>query len=318
MSFLHSSETPMSQHEMSRYVQTQEYASAPGQQQAATLAPLGYSDDSMRKRESIKATSHDYQEGDFVCPGFFRLISPDCFVFKFISQDWHYDMRREAQPILPFLYLGPLGCVRDREYLRKEGITLLLAIRDKRSAQARLVSGERTAAELGIEADFVDVTGHQELISMFPRAIRRINDHLASQDHGKLPSHIPKKVLVFCESGNDRSAAVVITYMMAMFSLKAEKAMKAVQSQRFCVTLDEGWRQLFSSFETILEAKRDVEHVRRANSSRSHSSSKVSKKRNLEDSHVEEVKEGSVMDTDGNEYEDWEARKPVAPFQDRA
>lgn len=318
MSFRHPLETPMSQHEMSHYVQTQEYGSAPGQQQPAALAPLGYSDDSMRNRESIKVTSHDYQEGDFVCPGFFRLIKPGCFVFKFTSQEWHYDMRREAQPILPFLYLGPLGCVRDREYLRKEGITLLLAIRDERSAQARVVSGERAAAELGIEADSVDVTGHQELISMFPRAIRRINDHIASQDHRNISSRTPRKVLVFCESGNDRSASVVITYMMAMFSLKADKAMKAVQSQRFCVTLDEGWRLLFSSFETILEAKRDVERVRRANLSRSVSSSSASKKRNLDDSHVEEVMEGSMMDMDGSEYEGWEARKPVAPFQDRA
>lgn len=316
MSFLNPSETPMSQNEPSHYVQTQEYASAP-HQQPMSLAPLGYIDDSMRRRESIRATSHDYPEGDFVCPGFFRLIKPGCFVFKFISQEWSYDMRRAAQPILPFLYLGPLGCVRDREYIRKEGITLLLAIRDSRSAQARLVSGERTAAELGIEADFVDVTGHQELISMFPCAIRRINDHLASQDQSKLPAHMPRKVLVFCESGNDRSAAVVTTYMMAMFSMKAEKAMKAVQSQRFCVTLDDDWRLLFSSFETILEAKRDVERVRRANISRSHSSSSVSKKRNLDDSCDEEVMEGSTMDMDGKEYENWEARKPVAPFQDR-
>lgn len=309
----------MSQHEQSHYVQTQEYTSGPALPQLSALDPFCYSDDSISKRESIRATSHDYMEGDFVCPGFFQIVNPACFVYKFLPQDWRYDMRRTAQSILPFLYLGPLGCLRDREYLRKEGITLLFAVRDDRSAQARLVSGEKAATELGIEADFVDVTGNQELISMFPHAIRRINDHIASQDSSRLPADTPKKVLVFCESGNERSAAVVITYMMTMFSLDANMAMRVLQNRRFCVTIEDGLRQLLESFESILEAKRDVERVRRAaiaNSGLAPSSATAPRKRNLADSHVDEVTEYSVTDMD--ESEERNGRRRVAPFQDRA
>lgn len=313
-----SPETPMSQHEQSHYAQAQEYTAGPALPQISTLTPFCYSDDSMNKRESIRATSHDYKEGDFVCPRFFQIVNPARFVFEFLPQDWRYDMRRTAQSILPFLYLGPLGSIRDRDYLRQEGITLLLAVRNDRSVQARLVSGEKPATELGIEADFVDVASNQELISIFPRAIRRINDHIASQDNSRLPAHTPKKALVFCESGNERSAAVVITYMMTMFNLSASMGMRILQSRRFSVTIQDSLRLLLESFESILKAKRDIEKVGRAAIASPNLPSPVTapQKRNLADSRFGEVSEDSMMDMD--ESEEWNGRRPMAPFQDRS
>lgn len=312
-------EVPMSQQEHSKYVQTQEYSSGNVQPyMPAPFTPIYYDDEGIRKQGDIRVTTHGFQEGDFVCSGFFNMVKPDAFIHKFLSQDWHYDMRRVAQPILPFLYLGPLACSKDRDFLRREGFTLLLAIRNERSAQARLVSGEKVAAELGIIADSVDVSGNQELISMFPRAIRRINDHVSCQDQTRIPSSVPKKVLVFCESGNERSAAVVITYMMVMFSLDAGTALKLVQNRRFCVCIEDALRHLLGSFESILEAKRDVERVRRAammNASLAPPEIAVTRKRSFTDSRVDEETEHDMMDVD--EELELDARKPMAPFQDR-
>lgn len=308
----------MSEREGSQYVRSQEYTSGKIQPIVSASTLSCFSDGGYTQEHSIEITSHDFKEGEFVCPGFFEMVNPDCFVQRFVTQDWHYGMRRVAQPILPFLYLGPMACLPDREYLRKEGFTLLLAIRNRRSAQARLVSGDKAAAELGIEADSVDVSDNQELISAFPRAIRRINDHVSSQGRGGFGSPIQRKVLVFCESGNERSAAVLITYMMVMFNMDATSALKILQNRRFCVCVEDDLGQLLVSFESILEAKRDVERVRRASIADSDLALppvSAPKKRNLADSYDDEEMEDSFMDVDGSE--EWDIRKPLAPFQDR-
>ncbi|KAI9923827.1 hypothetical protein ASPWEDRAFT_172017 [Aspergillus wentii DTO 134E9] len=312
-------EVPMNQQGLSTYVPTYEYTPGAVQPHISIAPPPIFDDDNLCNKDPISPASHEFQEGDFVCPGFFERVDLDSFVHRFQAQEWNYEMRREAQAILPFLYLGPLACLRDRIYLAKEGFTLLLAIRNKRSAQARLVSGERAAAELGIEADCVDVDNNQELISAFPRAIRRINDHISSPDMGL--SEIPhqKKILVFCESGNERSATVMIAYMMVMLNLDVSNALHVVQQRRFCVSIEEPLRQLLAFFESILVAKRDVEKAKRAaiaNSNLATPPMQISKKRSFDDRHGDEtMKDDDMeMDEDGDLAID---RRPMAPFRDR-
>lgn len=177
--------------------------------------------------------------------------------------------------ILPFLYLGPSAAAKDIAWLKEERITMLFAVRNTASAHARLLSGVKAAAELGIAADAVDVSGNQELIAAFPRAIKRINDHLTSflhrqamQDESKTengtPSIVdgrvygPGKVLVFCESGNERSAALVAAYLMAVYNMDFVQALQYIQSQRFCVAFDESLKSLLWAYNDILMATRDV------------------------------------------------------------
>lgn len=147
---------------------------------------------------------------------------------------------------------------------------MVLAVRNTRSAQAKVL-GSKTAEELGIESKAIDVAGNQELIAAFPRAIAVINTHLstmyqlqqakAAPSTSSGPAHssfVPGKVLVFCESGNERSATVVTAYIMAMYSMDLIKAVQIVQAQRFAVAFDDPLRNLLSTYEIILKAKRDV------------------------------------------------------------
>lgn len=184
--------------------------------------------------------------------------------------EWKYEQRRMAQQILPFLYLGPMSAAKDRGFLQKEGITMVIGVRNIMSAQAKLL-GSRAAQELGIDTAMIDVAGNQELIAAFPRAIESINSHLsamyqhdqvkrtqaAANGHPHLPS-TPGKVLVFCESGNERSATLVTAYIMAMYATDLVKAIQIVQAQRFAVAFDDSLRNLLSTYEIILKAKRDV------------------------------------------------------------
>ncbi|KAG9619567.1 phosphatases II, partial [Aureobasidium melanogenum] len=65
------------------------------------------------------------------------------------------------------------------------------------------------------------------------------------------------KVLVFCESGNERSAAVVAAYLMEILAdVDHIKAMQIVQAQRFCVNFDDNVKRLLQGYWDILQARR--------------------------------------------------------------
>lgn len=227
-------------------------------------------------------------------------------------------MRRQAQPILPFLYLGPSAATRDIDALKREGITMLLVIRNTMTAAARLLSGERVANQLKIVATAVDVDGNTELIAAFPRAIKIINDHLISAyrqrnfgglDVPNTTSPPPSgKVLVFCESGNERSAAVIAAYIMAMHDLDVVGAIQFIQSQRFCVAFDDGLKNLLYNYQQLLEARKSVSaghaQLRAPN---------VGAKRARDDS----VEEDTYMDLDdASDRERFRGRGGFAAFYD--
>lgn len=203
-----------------------------------------------------------------------RAIVQHRYVAYDHSNNWTYEDRRKAQEVLPFLYLGP-ATAKTIEWLRHHKITLLLAIRDQKSAQAGLLGAEKVAAELGIEFDSVNIANHQELIAAFPKANRVINEHLLriyreqkSQNpdslddkmdgEGQIVDVIKGKVLVYCETGNERSAAVAIAYIMSMYGLDVINATHFVSSQRFCIALNDRAMGLLVNFHDILQAQRDV------------------------------------------------------------
>ena len=233
-----------------------------------------------------------------------------------------------------------MGVARDQSFLQKEGITMILAIRNTMSAQARMLRS-KVAEELGIDSKAIDVAGNQELIAAFPRAIEIINAHLstmyqlqqAKTDGGKNPiqdgvSPVPGKVLVFCESGNERSATVVTAYIMAMYCLDLVKAVQVVQAQRFAVAFDDPLRNLLSTYDTMLQARRDV--FQAGNGVHKHREYGMlgildgktlekrgnSSKRTLDDAYDDD----DISMTDGDEHTGhgrYERRGGFAPFQDK-
>ena len=193
------------------------------------------------------------------------------------ASTWRYEARRQAQPILDFLYLGPSYVAKDAGFLRDTGITMLIAARDSRMAEARLMSVDRNALALGITTEYVDVSGNQELIRAFPLVVKKINDHLLDvyrsqavrtegsarqAQSGEIAinqgSFRRGKVLMFCETGNDRSAAIAAAYIMSLFNMDLVRTLQFIGFQRFCVNFDEETKQWLRSYEDILRAKRMV------------------------------------------------------------
>lgn len=258
---------------------------------------------------------------------------------KDIMPTWTYEKRRQAQMIIPSVYLGPSSAAKDREFLKREGITLLLVVRDTRSAVARLISGDKVAAELGIKSATVDIDGSQDLIAKFPEAIRLINDHLLSVYREQITTHpsphhlnssqerasIPGKVLVFCESGTDRSACVVAAYLMAMYNVTFVYAIQFIQSQRFCIALDAEKKGLLQAFQDIIDARVAVGcslglRSAQAQPSPSLSVPAKSNKRGIEDTMdvaMDEDNDASYRLIEETDRDRFEGRAAFAPYIDR-
>lgn len=211
---------------------------------------------------------------------------------------------------------------------------MLLAVRDIRVVHARLL-GSKAAVELGIPCSTVDTSGNQELIGQFPHGIEIINAHLSevhkqnqnSSITGKTPA--PGKVLVFCETGNERSAAMVAAYLMAMYSMDFVKAIQIIHAQRFSVAFDDSLRHLLHTFDCILQAKRDVVHSGQqrggatANGGAGSSSTPTNReilrkpsKRTLDETYEDDVDMDAEADRD--DVARFARRKGAAPFLDDA
>lgn len=175
-----------------------------------------------------------------------------------LTDDWRYEDRRKAQPILDYLYLGPMSVVRDIAWLQKQGITMLLVARDASMASMRSLTLDKAVAELGVELAFVDLSTSQELIRNFPSTVVLINQHLLRLNTAAREDPAAKqgKVLVMCDTGNERSAAIVTAYIMAMYGRDMISAIQFVSTQRFCTNFDDAMKQLLISYGDLLKAER--------------------------------------------------------------
>lgn len=190
------------------------------------------------------------------------------------ATNWAYEQRREAQRILDFLYLGPNNVIRDLDYLREQGITMIIVLRDSRLAGRPLQSLEAATTALGIEGMYVDVASDQQLIHGFSDTVRSINNHLLSvvknQAHKKTEDGQMMldadtkggKVLVAYQSGNDVAPVVVAAYMMAALGKDVATVVQFVCAQRFCCVFDENRKRLLMSWQDILRARAQVARAR--------------------------------------------------------
>ena len=176
---------------------------------------------------------------------------------------WEYSRRREAQMILPYLYLGPISAARDMEFLKREHITMLLAIRYTHGQQSKLMaSTAQAASNLRITYEEIDVQS-PHFVGSFSKSVDMINQHMSSIGSASMSPDdtqgIIGKVLVFCGSGNDVSAAVVAAYLMNMLEgVDHIKAMQLCQAQRFSAHFNDAMKTALQSYWDILCARRDV------------------------------------------------------------
>lgn len=169
---------------------------------------------------------------------------------------WSYEMRRTAQPVLDYLYLGPTSMVRDHSFHQKNNISMVAVVRDARMSGTPLLTVEKAAAACGFEQYYIDIENIYHLIKSLPEIIYNLNMHMIKMNDQSPPRR--GHILVTCDTGNDRSAAVVAAYVMAVFGAGMHKTLQFMNIQRFCTTFDEEIKRMLWTWEDILRASADV------------------------------------------------------------
>mmetsp|Transcript_23615 Transcript_23615/g.53656 ORF Transcript_23615/g.53656 Transcript_23615/m.53656 type:complete len:183 (-) Transcript_23615:8-556(-) len=153
--------------------------------------------------------------------------------------EWHYEMRRQMQEILPNLYLGPYGAAKDWESLSTCGVTHVLIVRS--TLERRL--DPKFPTQLQYHIVEVPEGPTENLILYFTECNRSIQSAISAGG----------KILVHCNAGLSRSAAVVVAYVMESMSMPFTEAIQLVQSRRCCIHISEALHNQLREFETIYQ-----------------------------------------------------------------
>ncbi|ATY67217.1 dual specificity phosphatase 3 [Cordyceps militaris] len=183
------------------------------------------------------------------------------------ASPWVYEQRRYFHSILDYMSLGPVSVVRDRAYLAREQISMIVHVRDARMPPTRAVD-DACRALPGLTKFEVAVRNDFDLLHQLPAIIHTINTHMIelSDETACQTDVTPRigRILVTCATGNDLSALLVAGYVMAMFGLSTSKVVGFVSLQRFCCTFDEDIKRILQTWEDILKATAVVSRDRAA------------------------------------------------------
>ncbi|GAA5969055.1 hypothetical protein JCM8115_000290 [Rhodotorula mucilaginosa] len=159
--------------------------------------------------------------------------------------DWKYEMRREAQEILPGLYVGPFQPSTKREILKNLGVTHILCIAETREAH---ILKPKFPGEFEYLIQDIRDADDQNLIRIFPQACQFIDGALENGG----------RVLVHCGDGISRSPAIVTAYVMIKTGLGHEDAFAFVQARRFCVAPRTEFVHQLEAYRPIIMASQAV------------------------------------------------------------
>jgi serine/threonine/tyrosine-interacting protein len=182
---------------------------------------------------------------------------------------WRYEHRREAQSVLPFLFIGPASFARDKEFLRQNGITMLFGVKPSKYSIFITGPAERSARELQIPFHLITADNVHDMTALYKSAIPQLNQHLSQMHalHQMNPQQHPSsgKIFLFCESGNHHSSALAAAYIMKTFhDVDHLKAMQCLMTSRFSCDFDETFRQSLLTWQNWLDAERSVNEALRS------------------------------------------------------
>ena len=187
------------------------------------------------------------------------------------------------------------------------------------------------AGQVCMEVRSIEAYNFYDLTSKLAEAASIISTHVARVRQHRLETTGQAtfgKVLVFCESGNEKSAAVVAAYLMqTLENIDHIRAMQIVQAQRFCVNFDDILKNILRSFWDIVQARRSIAALaqtsQQTSSSNAHAQSgllplppPMKQKRGIEDTRDDDDDTDMENGTEASDALRFSGRD-VTPFQDR-
>lgn len=159
--------------------------------------------------------------------------------------DWTYTKKREAQEIVPGVWLGPFGAARDQEFLKRANITDVLVVRAPE--EARIIAPKYPEF---IHYEVLECRDNpfENVIRFFP-AVKQLIDTVLSRG-GRL--------LIHGNAGMSRSAAFVVAYVMESFNLSSDQAHHYVLTRRHCISVNEGFRNQIREYEMLHKVQSQI------------------------------------------------------------
>lgn len=179
---------------------------------------------------------------------------------------WKYESRHTAQAILPFLHLGPAPVARDAMYLMQNNITMVIAVRSAQSARAqpKWLDPSRFPSCANLQTATFDVDSAFDVIQRIKPILKMMTDHLEARTVNTTASSlhdIGGKILVFCESGNDRSPVLIAAYLMLIYGLLWHESLNLIHGFRFSVALSTNMNEMLKTLEGMFRAEADTAAV---------------------------------------------------------
>lgn len=150
--------------------------------------------------------------------------------------------------VLPGLWLGPMGVLRKPEFFDTNNVRLLVAVTSPDRADSLFKRAGFDPAKF--ETHCLDpgpinspLAGHQ-IVSQMKWLMGLVEQ---ATQHGV-------GTLLFCETGNDRSATAVCAVVMNSMGWDTVRSIQYVQSKRFSVALDESLKYNLQTYEDICSA----------------------------------------------------------------
>ncbi|KAF9438532.1 hypothetical protein BGZ76_007063 [Entomortierella beljakovae] len=156
--------------------------------------------------------------------------------------EWKYEQRREMQEILPSIFLGPHSATRNLDELKSAGITHIISLWDQ--SESKILKVHHPDQFTYLQLNISDAAT-QNLITLFP-SVKQFIDQAILNENGK--------VLVSCMSGISRSPAFVVAYLMEATSMDYEVVYRYVQTKRFCMNPNPGFRHQLEEYGPIYSA----------------------------------------------------------------
>ncbi|ODM87224.1 Serine/threonine/tyrosine-interacting protein A [Orchesella cincta] len=163
-----------------------------------------------------------------------------------VAEEWLYHMRRNMQEIIPGLFLGPYACASRAKLdeMKEAGLTHVVVVRQFM---------ERNL----IRANHPD---HFKYLIVEIMATLKVSSRISKLSTRLSTSVYPNggKALVHGSTGNSRSAALVLAYIMSKFGVSLNEASSLVKSKRYSIRVNNGFMDQLREYEPIYRALHSV------------------------------------------------------------
>lgn len=171
---------------------------------------------------------------------------------------WDYKHRREAQRVLRYLYLGPVTSARDEKFLRSAHITMAVSVRPLivTNLQPGYMAPSRMNTLKDCETTTFDFDSTFTFTSNLASTMQTVTNHIERLTPSNKRPETKARILVFCDTGNERSITFIAAFLMIIYGISASTALDVIQSYRYSMSPSFETHLVLDTLQDILSAQR--------------------------------------------------------------